>query len=234
MASVEELKAVVSQKLGVARPNQFKVTLPPIAGISSREINLLCRDVTLPGRQMLSRERSIGLINEKIAYGFAFDDVSMTFLCLNDYGIKNYFEAWQNLVVNQETYEIGYKVEYEKDVTIQQLRTGLGLPVNKFINKLPTVGPFDLRPIVFDAVGGALDEALGDNSFFGGPSVYTCKLLGAYPTTMNAITLNNELDGLVEINIQLSYTNWQGEGKNVGPLQGFAQTALGSVIGRLI
>ena len=39
--------------------------------------------------------------------------------------------------------------------------------------------------------------------------VYECKLLDAFPTTMNAIELSNELDGLVQLNIQLSYRNWE-------------------------
>ena len=39
--------------------------------------------------------------------------------------------------------------------------------------------------------------------------VYRCKLIDAYPTTMTAIQLNNELDGVVELNVQLSYTNWE-------------------------
>ena len=38
--------------------------------------------------------------------------------------------------------------------------------------------------------------------------VYRCKLIDAFPTTVNAIQLNNELDGVTELNIQLSYTNW--------------------------
>jgi hypothetical protein len=38
--------------------------------------------------------------------------------------------------------------------------------------------------------------------------IYTCKLEKAFPTTVNAINLNNEQNGLVELNVQLSYRNW--------------------------
>ena len=38
---------------------------------------------------------------------------------------------------------------------------------------------------------------------------YTCLLEDAFPTTMNAIEFSNE-GGLAELNVQLSYTNWQG------------------------
>ena len=38
--------------------------------------------------------------------------------------------------------------------------------------------------------------------------VYTCILEDAFPTTVNAINLNNEQAGIVELNVQLSYRNW--------------------------
>ena len=38
--------------------------------------------------------------------------------------------------------------------------------------------------------------------------IYECKLINAYPTTLNAIQLNNDLNGLVELNVQLSYDRW--------------------------
>jgi hypothetical protein len=42
-------------------------------------------------------------------------------------------------------------------------------------------------------------------------TVYTCKLYDAYPTTLNTIEISNELDGLVEFNVQLSYRHWSTE-----------------------
>lgn len=165
MASIEDLKSLISSKGGASRSNLFKVILQPLAGVTTDELNIICRDVQLPGRQILTRERIIGLQTRKIAYGFAQEDVSMTFLLLNDYGAKRYFELWQNLAINQQTFEIGYKKDYSRPVSIYQL-----------------------------------DQL--------GRTVYKCDLLEAFPTTINAIPLNNEENGLVEVNVQLSYTNW--------------------------
>jgi hypothetical protein len=39
--------------------------------------------------------------------------------------------------------------------------------------------------------------------------VYGVTLLEAFPTTLNLIELNNEQNGLVEVNVQLSYSNWK-------------------------
>jgi len=39
--------------------------------------------------------------------------------------------------------------------------------------------------------------------------VYKVELEDAFPTTMNSISLNNEQDGLVQLNVQMSYRNWK-------------------------
>ena len=180
MLGVDDFKSLVSNKGGIARANLFSVTLPGLPGIAtSEEMNLLCKDVVLPGRQVTTRERTIGLTTRKMAYGYLIDDVTMTFHVLNDYGVKEYFEAWQNLAVDQNTYEIGYKKDYSFDVKINQIKKGTGTSVT------------------------ATNQLSNDEI------IYSCVLEEAFPTTMNAIQLNNELDGILELNVQLSYTNWR-------------------------
>jgi len=180
MLGVDDFKSLVSNKGGIARANLFSVSLPGLPGIAtSEEMNLLCKDVNLPGRQVVTRERTIGLTTRKMAYGYLIDDVSMTFHVMNDYGVKEYFETWQNLAVDQNTYEIGYKKDYSFDVKINQIKKGTGTGVTA-TNQLSS------------------DEI-----------IYSCVLEEAFPTTMNAIQLNNELDGILELNVQLSYTNWR-------------------------
>ena len=218
MATIDELKGIASAKLGFARNNNFLVELPTLGGgslasllgrfanfipsipgitgsapqSSSRELNILCESVTMPGKQLLTSERVIGNVREKVAYGYAVDDVSMTFYLLNDYGVKNYFDAWMNTVFNNETYEVGYKKDYAKPVKIHQLR----------------------KPII------GLSQGIGPiriNLGVGGGSVYSVELLEAFPTTIQQIDFNNEQDGLVRVTVQLSFTNW----KTISPSQNF-------------
>lgn len=193
--SVDQMKSLISAKGGLAMANLWKVQLPSLPGVvSSYELNMLCKDVTLPGRQMLTQERTIGMKQRKVAYGYASEDVSMTFLVMNDYGIKDYFEAWSESMINFETKELKYKDTYSHDVTISQLkkRSVKGAELNFNINLLAK-DPSDI--FNFDI---KTDEV-----------VYTCKLTNAFPTTMNAMTLNNEQNGLLEYNVQLSYDDWQ-------------------------
>ena len=78
--SVDDLKSAV--RSGPARANMFQVVMPTLPGLvgNTSELNLLCRDIQLPGRQVLSNERTIGMKQVKVAYGYA--PVSYTHLTL--------------------------------------------------------------------------------------------------------------------------------------------------------
>ena len=76
--SIDEFKSQVGKSGGFAMNNLFKVYLPPILG-ESRSMNLLCKAVGIPGRQIQSQEKIMGLVNKKVANGFIVDDVTLTF-----------------------------------------------------------------------------------------------------------------------------------------------------------
>ena len=117
--SIEDIKALANTKLGFARPNKFLVTMPTVGvgggllagligafsggggGASPRELNILCSNATMPAKQILTNDRRIGMEFQKIAYGYAVDDVSMTFYLMNDYGIKDYFDSWRSTILDE-------------------------------------------------------------------------------------------------------------------------------------
>jgi len=188
--SVDEFKGAISK--GIAVPNMFRVYLPALPGVvTARQLNLLCKDVQLPGRQILTNERVIGMKQVKQAYGYASEDVTMTFYVTNDYGLKQYFEAWQDLIITDK--ELNYPDEYGFEVRIEQLQKGAALDL-----------PVDIN---FNLFGLNID--IDFDLFKDTKSIYTCVLDKAFPTTMNAIQLNNEQGGLVELNVQLSYKDWR-------------------------
>ena len=47
------------------------------------------------------------------------------------------------------------------------------------------------------------------NIGIGGGTVYALELLNAFPTTINPVELNNELDGLLQLTVEMSYTRWR-------------------------
>jgi hypothetical protein len=196
MINIDAFKAYVSSKGGFARTNMWQVVLPVLDGfdIVTEELNVLCKDVVLPGKQILTNERMVGMKPTKQAYGFAHDDVSLTFHLLNDYKIKQYFDAWASRVVsNSPPYELNYPNEYSGDVIIQQIQQGGG------------GGEVNLLDVT---VAGINIDINGVYPKKPSKVIYTCKLEKAFPTTINAINFNNEQNGLVELNVQLSYRNW--------------------------
>lgn len=198
-ASVDKMKSVIAQKGGLARPNNFMVELPPLAGMSAREMNLLCRTVSLPGKQVMTHDRRIGMEFEKIAYGYAVEDVSMTFLVMNDYGVREYFDEWRSLILDEEVQTVNYKEEYAKRVVIHQLANSIP---SLFASASINVGPISagISRGIGLPFGGNLDITT---------SVYSVELIDAFPTTVGEIGLNNDQDGFIEMTVQLSYTNWK-------------------------
>jgi len=224
--TVDELKALANTKLGFARPNRFLVTFPTnfggggglLSGIiglltgggggaSGRELNILCSNTTLPAKIMLTSERRIGMEFQKVAYGYAVDDVSMTFYLMNDYGVKEYFDAWRNTAIPEEggnAFTSNYKSTYAKSITIHQLRQ----PLKGFSKQ---VGPIRF------------------NAGIGGGTVYSVELLEAFPIATSAIELNNELDGLVQLTVTFAYTNWRRATNTQGFINMDIDTPLGGI-----
>jgi len=242
--TIDDLKALISSKGGLARGNVFAVSLPPLAGLRSRELNLLCTGVNLPGRQIMTQEREIGLIRQKVANNHAYDDINFTFRCLNDYGIREYFETWQNLCIDQQSLEVGYLNEYAFNVKIHQLKRGFGAPTYQTPFGIPKLPPMasNLVDKFLGAgpLGGVISALRGelDLGFIGqDDTVYSCELIQAFPTTMSSIEFaDGNMDGTVNLNVQLSYKNWRSSalkgkpfGLNISSLIGSSAAGSGII-----
>lgn len=187
MASIEDLKGKLTSKNGIAAANQYRVELPRFGGASSRTLDVVCKEVNMPGKQVLTLDRQMGIFQEKVANGFAIEEVTMVFHVLNDYGVKKWFDSWQKTIVADNGSMQGfvaYKNDYVKTIKIHQLRK----PIARFGFDL---GPLDIN---FDAFGS---------------TIYSVELIEAFPTTLTSIALSNDPDGLVEVSITFSYTKWK-------------------------
>lgn len=195
MASIEELKSSVSAGGGLALANQYLVQLPAIPGssLSARERNTLCKVARLPGRQILTHDRQIGIMQQKIGYGYANADVGLSFHVLNDYKTKEYFDLWQNLIIDQRTQQISYADRYKYSVNIYQLKKGQSFQV------------LDRNFSVF-----GLDFNIDIELSTAANAIYGVQLENSFPITVNGIDLTDaSSDTTVEISIDLSYQNWK-------------------------
>lgn len=234
--SVDQLKSVIGSGGGVAKSNIFRVTLPSLGeanGNSSREYNLLCKAANIPGKSVATTERVIGPISADVANGIVYADVSLTFMVLNDYGIKDYFDRWQSLAFSQDKYELGYKGDYVKTIKIEALKQGFGLPVyqtalglpklpSNLQNRLPKIGPFDLAQ-------GELDL----NFISGDDVTHSVELFDAFPKTVAGFDYNNDPDGIVELQVDISFDTFKTETEKQNPTTDFVKLGLGSLASRV-
>ena len=150
--SIDTLKSTINRRGGVARPNRFGVYIThPSKNINSllnfnpanllsnlisgqgvnigdfiqdpRDMFLLCRNVTMPGKRISTTEATHNHHLSKKPYSAVTDEVTMSFMLTNDYYIKKYFDMWQEMIIDtsREHYKTFYKSEYTTDVIIQQL-----------------------------------------------------------------------------------------------------------------
>lgn len=202
---IDNFKGAVSAGGGIARSNiwmvQLPTNIPRAPTINSNTLNLICKNVTMPGRQIVTADRAIGMKPFKTAYGYLTDDVSMTFQVLNDNKVRDYFYAWAELVVNTTTKELNYFNEYTRDVKIFTVKKR-STTATKVANALV------IADVIVELLGGDLltnsqVSALMTNS------TGAVRLENAFPTTLNGFELNNDADGLIELNVQLSFKDWR-------------------------
>ena len=219
--NLDAFKDLVSSSGGFAAGNLFRVILPAQNG--AKLLDLVCKSVTLPGRQILANERVIGTVSREVAYGYAVEPVTMTFYVLNDGYVRSYFEEWQNLIVDNESYEVGYYNDYSKSVIIQQLRKGVSLPIfsknlsNPRIPQIFKAGALNNKStsgFAGGSIGSLINFEVGntiDVDLYTSETVsYTCLLENAYPKTITGVELNNDPDNVVtEYTVSFTYKNWR-------------------------
>jgi|TARA_Y100000385_G_C13058026_1_gene622952 hypothetical protein len=195
MASIEDLKSTINGGGGLAQQNQYMVQMPNVPGtnFTAAERNILCRTTRLPGRQILTAQRDIGLMKQQMGIGYAVSDIAMSFHVLNDYKSKDYFDKWQNQVVDQQTQQIRFANEYKKPVDIYHFKKGQSFQI------------FDKNFRVF-GINFNIDIELGRSA----QGIYGVQLLDAFPVTVNGIDLaDGSNDATVEVSVSLSYRNWK-------------------------
>ena len=222
MASVNEFKGLASGKKGLAFSNLYSVILPAFSGINTTDLNILCSEVNLPGRQLTTYDKNIGTKFERVAYGSVTDDVSMTFYTMNDYGVRKYFDAWQRRAYDPDTYQMGYKNNYRRQVTINQLSKSASEKLN--LLKLATIAGNPLNFFSQPVVGVKPEQI-----------IYSCTLYEAFPLNIGSITLSGELDGLVRVTATFAYTKWlSNELQIAAGLRRLSDLDAGDIVGNVI
>ena len=130
----DDLRAFLQKENGPASASRWQVILPNISGDvkpgggtvewdgTINDMNLVCTAARLPGIDVITVDRQIGMIPQKVAVGKTNTPVSLTFYLTNKYTSRKYFQEWMETVVGTGApYTAGFLNLYGKDVTIQQL-----------------------------------------------------------------------------------------------------------------
>ena len=239
--TIDEMKAQIGAAGGFANSSLYYVQLPSLGFIdvnTAKNLNLFCRQIQLPSRQLMTVNREIGPDRDEIPYGYQNTPVTMTFRVTNDSYARQYFEQWQQYILNlgnsqdrgvfdQGQYYTRFFDYFESTIKFYQLRKGFSIPV---FNKNFDVS---LGPINFDF---DFDLDAGTE----GTKIYEWTIEKAYPVMIQNDQLSDDTRGAIsEVTIEFNYRRWTGQaldGKGkAGITAGFGvSTNIGEKIGNKV
>ena len=87
-----------------------------------RKTGLRCESISFPGRNLdTTPDTNIYGPTREIVNGFSFAEITGTFVWSSDMREKLFFETWQRLAFNPQTWSLGYYDDYVGSIDIHQL-----------------------------------------------------------------------------------------------------------------
>ena len=111
---------------GVAQPNRYRIQFmgqgPSTAGGWDDAIGMMCESIEFPGQNFMSAPDALryGPPREAVS-GVTYAPITATFICNYQMYEKRWFEAWQNQVMDFNTWEPNYYKDYTGELKIYQL-----------------------------------------------------------------------------------------------------------------
>ena len=128
----DSLRGLLMQENGLASNNRWLVILPPISGkpkvgggacdqYNTNDLNVMCTSARIPGKQLQTIERRVGVVSNKVAVGFETGEAAFTFYLTHKYTARKYFQDWMDRVVSRSPpYDVGFFDDYKEDMYVQQ------------------------------------------------------------------------------------------------------------------
>jgi|TARA_B110000977_G_C10945171_1_gene442422 hypothetical protein len=106
-----------------ASTNLFsQVLLGDIGGQEKKEVGYQCNSISFPGRTLTTTDdTNLYGPTRQIVDGFTYGDITAGFYCHNDMREKTFFENWQKLAFNAQTFAVNYYDDYVGTIQIYQL-----------------------------------------------------------------------------------------------------------------
>ena len=142
---INEILAEFRSDDGYALPSRYEVVLLPPQGSrgkpkgalnnvfslvmqentgegTTRKTGLQCESISFPGRNLdTAPDTNIYGPTREIVQGYSYAEITASFRMSSDYREKKFFETWQRLAYNPQTWAMGYYDEYSGGLQIFQL-----------------------------------------------------------------------------------------------------------------
>ena len=141
----------------LSRPNRYRIQFtgqgPSLAGGWDDAIGMMCESIEFPGQNFMSSPDALryGPPREPIT-NVSYAPITAVFMCSNDMQEKRWFEAWQNNMMNMNSWEPNYYKDYTGDLRIYQLDKSTRA---KYVVDLFEVYP---KTITAQSLGNALSD----------------------------------------------------------------------------
>tara|TARA_B110000495_G_C23003293_1_gene592356 strand:+ start:541 stop:1329 length:789 start_codon:yes stop_codon:yes gene_type:complete len=163
--TIDGLRGVIGKHGGMAQNNRFNVILTPpktallninkddiIDNLLSgsfdvktllsdpRDISFLCSRAALPSWNISTFEYQSNKMTNKLPYTYIHEDLTISFLCTNDYFIKKMMDQWMLNVANPDGQTVGYKSTYTTDIVVMSInKKNIPIYSYKFENAYPLI-----------------------------------------------------------------------------------------------
>ena len=142
---LNEILAEFRSDDGYALPSRYEVVLLPPQGTrgkpqgalsnifakvmqentgegTTRKTGLQCESIEFPGRNLdTAPDTNIYGPTREIVSGYSYAEITGIFRCSSDMREKSFFETWQRLAYNPQTWSMGYYDDYSGGLEIHQL-----------------------------------------------------------------------------------------------------------------
>ena len=161
-------------------------------------MDLFCSNVSMPGKTITDdvNETFYGPAR-KIAKNVSFEEITLEFYTSVNFEERLFFEAWQNMIVDPISHNVGYYDDYAK---------------NCMITITPLTKTFTAALANFEPTGDAgldrqqLRQSLGDQS---GQSAFQVQCYEAWPKTIAATPLAYDATNqIIKTSVNFAYRNY--------------------------
>ena len=142
---LNEIMAEFRSADGFARPTRFEIMVYPPTGKAgkpagnlsnifasvmgdntkdgtTKKTGLMCQSIEFPGRNLdTAPDENIYGPTREIVQGYSFGETTAVFQCSSDMKEKRFFETWQRLAYNPQTWAMQYYNDYVGSIKIFQL-----------------------------------------------------------------------------------------------------------------